>query len=105
MKENKVVNPYIWQLPFINIIIYLLIWGIITGYHLAMIGMVSVIILSRIFKIHSSLGDIAGRKLVILSFTMTVAVMVFALWDKTIQAGQVMNFVLSCIPAISPRLL
>lgn len=98
MKENKVVNPYIWQLPFINIIIYLLIWGIITGYHLAMIGMVSVIILSRIFKIHSSLGDIAGRKLVMLSFTMTVAVMVFALWDKTIQAGQVMNFVLSCIP-------
>lgn len=98
MKENKLFNPYLWQLPFINIIFYLLIWGAITGYYVSMFVLVSIIIFSKIFKISSALGDIAGRKLVITSFTMTVAVIVFALWDKSIQAGQVLNFVLSCVP-------
>lgn len=97
MKETK-LDSYLWNLPFINIVAYLLMWGAISHHFIWMAALISVIIISRVFHIRIDLGKSFGRRSVITTFILTVLFIVYALWDKSVQAGTVMYFVLSWLP-------
>lgn len=93
MKSNK-----IWFLPWINILFFIISWGLITSHYIAASLLLISVSLGLLKKITFPFGLRFGRKAVITTLSLTVVIILFALWDKRIAAGEVMYFVMSWLP-------
>lgn len=88
----------IWMISWINILFFIIIWGLITQHYIPSIILFSLVTLGIYKKININFGLRFGRKAVISTFSLTVFIILFSLWDKKILAGEVMYFVISWIP-------